>query len=170
MEKNSEARPIAALSTEAPGGRIRHLPGRIQFSGGLCLRRSDDSATPPSVWPAMDDLLPTKWLTHNGLCLSVSRRLAILNSTELDLSRDEFDLLAAVMESGEVVCSKADLALRLRHETYATNFYLSSADKRVIEAIIGSVRRKLTDGSTDPRWVETVHGVGYRLAAERSGS
>jgi len=105
------------------------------------------------------------WLEHNGLRVSNDMRLAILGSTELDLTRTEFDLLAALLESKRRVRSKADLALLLRGESYVTSYYVNEADKRAVEAHLSNLRRKLGDSLTAPRWLETVRGVGYRLAA-----
>ena len=105
------------------------------------------------------------WVEHNGLRLSNDMRLAILGSTELDLTRTEFDLLAALLESKRRVRSKADLALLLRGESYVTSYYVNEADKRAVEAHLSNLRRKLGDSLTAPRWLETVRGVGYRLAA-----
>jgi two-component system OmpR family response regulator len=105
------------------------------------------------------------WMEHNGLRLSNDMRLAVLDTTELDLTRTEFDLLAALMESKRRVRSKADLALLLRGESYVTSYYVNEADKRAVEAHLSNLRRKLGDSLTAPRWLETVRGVGYRLAA-----
>ena len=38
------------------------------------------------------------------------------------------------------------------------------ADRRSIESHIANLRRKLADSATKPRFIETVRGVGYRLA------
>jgi two-component system OmpR family response regulator len=105
------------------------------------------------------------WVEHNGLRLSNDTRLVVLENTELDLTRTEFDLLAALLESKRRVRSKADLALLLRGESYVTSYYVNEADKRAVEAHLSNLRRKLGDSLTAPRWLETVRGVGYRLAA-----
>jgi len=105
------------------------------------------------------------WIEHNGLRLSNDMRLAVLGNVELDLTRTEFDLLAALLESKRRVRSKADLALLLRGESYVTAYYVNEADKRAVEAHLSNLRRKLGDSLTAPRWLETVRGVGYRLAA-----
>jgi two-component system OmpR family response regulator len=118
----------------------------------------------PSTSAAKDERAED-WLEHNGLRLSNDMRLAVLGDTELDLTRTEFDLLAALLESKRRVRSKADLALLLRGESYVTSYYVNEADKRAVEAHLSNLRRKLGDSLTAPRWLETVRGVGYRLAA-----
>jgi len=114
---------------------------------------------------AVSDERADDWIEHNGLRLSNDMRLAMLGSAELDLTRTEFDLLAALLESKRRVRSKADLALLLRGESYVTSYYVNEADKRAVEAHLSNLRRKLGDSLTAPRWLETVRGVGYRLAA-----
>ncbi|MET0956113.1 MAG: response regulator transcription factor [Cryobacterium sp.] len=118
-----------------------------------------------AVGTAVTDDRAEDWMEHNGLRLSNDMRLAILGTTELDLTRTEFDLLAALLESKRRVRSKADLALLLRGESYVTSYYVNEADKRAVEAHLSNLRRKLGDSLTSPRWLETVRGVGYRLAA-----
>jgi len=114
---------------------------------------------------ASSDARADDWIEHNGLRLSNDMRLAMLGTSELDLTRTEFDLLAALLESKRRVRSKADLALLLRGESYVTSYYVNEADKRAVEAHLSNLRRKLGDSLTTPRWLETVRGVGYRLAA-----
>ena len=103
---------------------------------------------------------------HNGLRLSVSMRLASLDSVDLDLTRTEFELIAALLESKRRVRSKADLTLVLRGEHYVTAYFVDDSDKRAIEAHMSNLRRKLNDSAAVPRFIETVRGVGYRLAAQ----
>jgi two-component system OmpR family response regulator len=106
------------------------------------------------------------WSTHRELELDPDSRIARIGSRELDLTRTEFDLLAALMESKRRVRSKADLALVLRGESYVTTYFVGDADKRAIEAHMTNLRRKLGDDPTNPRFIETVRGVGYRLTSE----
>jgi len=105
------------------------------------------------------------WLEHNGLFVNSEMRLAEKDGKAIELTRSEFDLLNALMESQRRVRSKADLALLLRGESYVTAHFVSEADKRAIEVHMANLRRKLADSITTPRWIETVRGVGYRLAA-----
>lgn len=103
-------------------------------------------------------------LEHKGLELNSATRLAKLEGRPLELTRTEFDLLQAMLESGRRVRSKADLVRRLRAEDYDTGSYISDADERAVEVHMGNLRRKLGEDPRDPRWLKTVRGVGYQLA------
>jgi two-component system, OmpR family, response regulator len=105
------------------------------------------------------------WHEHNGLLLNLPMRIVRIDEEEVPLTRSEFDLLAALMQSGRRVRTKADLALLLRGESYVTSTFVSEADKRGIEVHMGNLRKKIGESSTTPRWIETVRGVGYRLTA-----
>jgi len=120
-----------------------------------------------------DDEVPTPdagWLAHRDLHLDPESRLVRMAGDELDLTRTEFDLLAALMESKRRVRSKADLTLVLRGESYVTSYFVGDADKRAIEAHMTNLRRKLGDNPANPRYIETVRGVGYRMTSEFSAS
>lgn len=106
------------------------------------------------------------WIAHRDLRVDPDTRIAVLAGSELDLTRTEFDLLQALMESKRRVRSKADLTLVLRGESYVTTYFVGEADKRAIEAHMTNLRRKLGDTPTNPRYIETVRGVGYRMTAE----
>lgn len=114
------------------------------------------------------DLTPTggAWVAHRDLQLDPDSRLVRVGGEELDLTRTEFDLLATLMESKRRVRSKADLTLVLRGESYVTSYFVGEADKRAIEAHMTNLRRKLGDNPANPRYIETVRGVGYRLTSE----
>ena len=118
--------------------------------------------------PAAGGLTPTgsAWVEHRDLQLDPDSRLVRVGGEELDLTRTEFDLLATLMESKRRVRSKADLTLVLRGESYVTSYFVGEADKRAIEAHMTNLRRKLGDNPANPRYIETVRGVGYRLTSE----
>lgn len=114
------------------------------------------------------DLTPTggAWVVHRDLRLDPDSRVVLVDGYELELTRTEFDLLATLMESKRRVRSKADLTLVLRGESYVTSYFVGEADKRAIEAHMTNLRRKLGDNPANPRYIETVRGVGYRLTSE----
>lgn len=107
-----------------------------------------------------------QWLAHRNLRLDLDSRIVMIDDVEVDLTRTEFDLLAALLESRRRVRSKADLTLLLRGESYVTTYFVGDADKRAVEAHMTNLRRKIGDNPAQPRFIETVRGVGYRLTAE----
>jgi len=106
----------------------------------------------------------TGWMRFNGLALNHETRVVTVNNSSVDLTRTEFDLLASLMSTGRRVRSKADLVLAMRGQQYVTSYFVNEADKRSVEVHIANLRRKLGDDAATPRYVETVRGVGYRLA------
>ena len=103
-------------------------------------------------------------MRFNGLALNHETRVVTVNNSSVDLTRTEFDLLASLMSTGRRVRSKADLVLTMRGQQYVTSYFVNEADKRSVEVHIANLRRKLGDDAATPRYVETVRGVGYRLA------
>ena len=106
------------------------------------------------------------WITHRDLQLNPETRIVLIGGQQVELTRTEFDLLATLLESKRRVRSKADLTLVLRGESYVTSYYVGEADKRAVEAHMTNLRRKLGDNPSNPRYIETVRGVGYRLTTE----
>jgi DNA-binding response OmpR family regulator len=92
-----------------------------------------------------------------GLELDLSSRRVTLDGSEIELSRKEFDLLAALMErAGRVVRRET-----LMEEVWDENWFGST---RTLDTHIGWLRQKLGDDATDPRFIHTVRGVGFRFA------
>jgi DNA-binding response OmpR family regulator len=104
------------------------------------------------------------WIRFNGLALNNETRVVTLGGGSVDLTRTEFDLLSSLLSTGRRVRSKADLVLTMRGQQYVTSYFVNEADKRSVEVHIANLRRKIGDDSTNPRFIETVRGVGYRLA------
>jgi DNA-binding response OmpR family regulator len=106
------------------------------------------------------------WLAHNGLRINEEMWLCDVDGAAVELTRSEFDLLLAIMQGARRVISKDSLALELRGD-YATTGYVSDSDRRAVEVHMANLRRKLNDPVASPRYIETVRGVGYRLADSR---
>jgi two-component system, OmpR family, response regulator RegX3 len=94
-------------------------------------------------------------LVAGGLEIDTRSRRATLRGGELALTPKEFDLLALLaMEPGAVV-SRAHVL----REVWNTDWYGST---KTIDVHVASIRKKLGDR----RWIETVRGVGLRLAPQ----
>jgi len=130
-----------------------------------------DNATPlvvaatPAPTPDTTAADSTGWLTHNGLRINGDMWLCDLDGAPVELTRSEFDLLLTLMAGKRRVISKDTLALELRGET--SGAYVSDSDRRAVEVHMANLRRKLSDNATSPRYIETVRGVGYRIAEPR---
>ncbi|MHA7262044.1 response regulator transcription factor [Arthrobacter sp. TMN-37] len=102
-------------------------------------------------------------LRHNGLVLDHHARTVSVDGTELSLTRSEFDLLHALLLAGGAVKTKAELVKVVRGEAPGESSYISDSDERAVEVHMGNIRRKLSEDPRNPRWLQTVRGVGYRL-------
>ncbi|GAA1844619.1 response regulator transcription factor [Microbacterium koreense] len=148
--------------------RPRELRARIE----AMLRRPRVPVGPPPTTeattstnepPPSADRSDEGWLDHRGLRVHPAMRIATREGAELDLTRSEFDILAELLDARGRVVSKADLTLMLRGDGYGSSTFVSDADARAIEVHMANLRRKLGETPSQPRWIETVRGVGYRL-------
>ena len=124
---------------------------------------SNGAAAQPAA-PGADE--ESGWLSHDGLRINEEMWLCDVDGDAVELTRSEFDLLLAIMQGARRVISKDALALELRGD-YATTGYVSDSDRRAVEVHMANLRRKLNDPVQSPRFIETVRGVGYRLADAR---
>ncbi len=89
------------------------------------------------------------------LVVDTLARRATLGADDLPLTTREFDLLAVLAaEPGHVVTRE-----RLLREVWNTDWL---GPTKTIDVHVASLRKKLGD----PRWIETVRGVGLRLAPQ----
>jgi DNA-binding response OmpR family regulator len=119
----------------------------------------------PSETASTDD--DADVLRHNGLVLDEGTRHVTVDGEPVDLTRTEFDLLASILASGGRVRTKGDLVRDIRSGSYAVASS-SEPEERAVEVHLGNLRRKLHDDPRQARWIQTVRGVGYRLAPPRA--
>ncbi len=91
-----------------------------------------------------------------GLVLNAGGRTAALDGSPLDLSPKEFDLLRFLMENEGRVVSKREVLAEVWREPYG------GAD-RTIDVHVSWLRKKLGETAHEPRYIQTVHGVGIKL-------
>lgn len=106
-------------------------------------------------------------LHHNGLDLNPETRSVSVDGVAISLTRSEFDLLQALLVGAGAVRSKTELVRVVRGDYYRADAYISESDERAVEVHIGNLRRKLGEDPVQPRWLQTVRGVGYRLSPAR---
>jgi DNA-binding response OmpR family regulator len=81
-----------------------------------------------------------------------------LDGEPLELTRKEFDLLALLMGQAGTVVSRE----RLIDEVWDVNWFGST---KTLDVHVSGLRKKLGDDPSDPRYLHTVRGVGFRFAS-----
>jgi len=90
------------------------------------------------------------------LILDQETRLVSVAGVNVELTPSEFGLLAALMGNPGRVFSRLELLERIQGDTY-------EGYERTIDVHIRNLRTKIEQDPRNPRYVETVYGVGYRL-------
>ncbi|MEA2149180.1 MAG: two-component system, OmpR family, response regulator RegX3 [Solirubrobacteraceae bacterium] len=98
-----------------------------------------------------------------GLLVDRAGRHVSLDGEEIALARKEFDLLARLAADAGRVVTRADLIA----DVWDTNWF---GPTRTLDVHIGWLRGKLGDSPSAPRFIHTVRGVGFRLAAPDEAS
>lgn len=92
-----------------------------------------------------------------GLAIDLEARTVSLDGQVLELTRTEFDLLAALADRPRQAFTRRQLIERV----WGSDWY---GDEHIVDVHIGHLRRKLGDDPGSPRHIRTVRGVGYGMA------
>jgi two-component system response regulator RegX3 len=112
------------------------------------LRRS---ATPEADTPAL--------LTVGDMEMNLHTHSVAHAGSSVDLTLKEFELLRMLMEGAGRVVSRTDLI----DEVWDPNWYGST---KTLDVHVSSLRKKLGDDPSDPRYIHTVRGVGFRFSSQ----
>jgi len=93
------------------------------------------------------------------LSIDPSRRKVTRDGEEVQLTPLEFEILLAMARDPGVVFTREQLMDRVWG-------YRDYAGGRVVDSHVARIRRKLGEDGAEPRFVRTVHGVGYAFADE----
>jgi len=119
---------------------MRELVARIR----AVLRRTAQQGPPADVLRAAD------------ITLDAGSRTVTVGDQVVHLTPTEFDLLATLMSAPGHVYSRSALLERLQG-------YAFEGIERTIDVHVRNLRRKIEPDPGQPRYVETVFGVGYRF-------
>ena len=97
-------------------------------------------------------------LEAGPLRLDLAARRAFRADRELNLAPREFDLLSLLMRNRGAVLSRDLLLARVWGEDFP-------GDPRTVDVHIRWLRQKIEADPSNPEWIVTVRGVGYRFEA-----
>lgn len=124
---------------------LRELAARVR----AVLRRAAKAPAPPSVLRAADIVVD-----RIGHTVMVGNR-------QVDLTPSEFDLLVTLMSAPGRAFTRSEL---LEHLQQGIVF---EGVERTIDVHIRNLRTKIEPEPSDPRYIQTIYGVGYRFTPDR---
>jgi DNA-binding response OmpR family regulator len=122
---------------------LRELAARVK----AILRRMERIGGSPAAGP----------VARGPLAIDPARRRVTLAGREVPLTPLEFEILLTLARQPGVVFTREQLMDRVWG-------YRDYAGGRVVDSHVARIRRKLGEDGGEPRFIRTVHGVGYAFA------
>jgi len=127
---------VKPFSTDELLARVRALLRRVQRPGSF-----------------------VKEVTFGDVQIDFVKQTATRKRKLIHFTAKEFAMLRLLAEAnGEPISRERFLDLVWGYAAFPTT--------RTVDTHIGSLRRKIEKNPDEPRWIKTVHGVGYRLERE----
>jgi len=92
-------------------------------------------------------------INYEGITIDERKHTILLNNKRVELTVKEFELLLALVKSANIVMTRDMLLERIWG-------YSFDGETRTVDVHIRSLRKKLGDFGD---YIETVHGIGYKL-------
>ncbi len=124
---------------------MRELTARIK----ALIRRASKSQSETDILRAADITLDRK-----GHLVEIANQL-------IELTPSEFDLLAVLMSAPGRTYSRVELLERLGETTFLEGY------ERTVDVHIHNLREKIEPDPSQPIYIQTVYGTGYRFTRER---
>ena len=105
---------------------------------------------------AGQELQPAALLQAGEVLLDRDEHTVKVSGRPVSLTPSEFDLLAVLISSPGRVFSRAELLIKLQGTSFA-------GIERTIDVHIRNLRAKIEPEPSQPHYIETVFGVGYRF-------
>ena len=99
----------------------------------------------------------TSVLHFGDLTIDVDRRSVAVAGKPIELTATEFDLLRVLAEAPGRPFTRSQLVERVYDVAFA-------GYDRTVDAHIKNLRRKIEPDPHDPRYIQTIYGVGYKFA------
>jgi DNA-binding response OmpR family regulator len=98
-------------------------------------------------------------IAFDGVEVDLGRRVATIEGTPVELTAKEFDVLAFLVGHARQVFSRSDLLERVWGSS------VEWQDPATVTVHIRRIRLKIEQDPQNPRWLQTVWGVGYRFGS-----
>jgi DNA-binding response OmpR family regulator len=131
---------------------LRELTARVQ----AVLRRTNRSTLPPKTPSSDEDPKRLRW---KDLEVDFESFRVKKNGQSLELTAVQFDILALLLKSPSRAFSRLQILEQVRDTSFA-------GYERTIDVHVKNLRKTLGDDVKEPRYIETVRGIGYRLGTE----
>lgn len=96
-------------------------------------------------------------LKHGPIVLDTLAHEVTVEGQQVELTRTEFELLQALMLTPKEAVSRRDLVTKVWDSTWV-------GDERIVDVHIGNLRKKLNFPAPGVHFIDTIRGVGYRMA------
>jgi len=100
---------------------------------------------------------PAEVIRIDDLTLDRNRYIAVLPTGEVSLTPTEFEILATLVSQPCRIFSRSQLLVAVRGVSFESY-------ERAIDSHIRNLRRKIEPDDGEPKYIITVHGVGYKFA------
>lgn len=119
-------------------------------------RDAPDTAASPMQFSSA--IVPLSGQAQFGaLMLDTDQRIVTVDGKEVPLTRIEFDLLAELCRKPRGISMRSDLLVSVWGQP-------SDGDAHIVDVHLSNMRRKLSAAKPGTRFVQTVRGMGFRLA------
>ncbi len=98
-------------------------------------------------------------LRQGEITIDRAGRITTVSGQTVDLTPSEFDLLSTLMATPGRVFSRLELLDRLQGVAY-------EGYERTIDVHIRNLRTKIEPDPSNPNYIETVYGSGYRFSVK----
>ncbi len=98
----------------------------------------------------------TKKESNSDLILNENEREIYLKNNSLNLTQAEYEILAYFIKKEGNSISREEILNSVNAISYDSSF-------KSIDVIVGRIRTKLNDSSKNPKYIQSVRGIGYRL-------
>ncbi|MFC4811862.1 response regulator transcription factor [Paenibacillus sp. GCM10023250] len=132
--------------------RVGNILRRVGRSGGGSVRGASGAAAP-------EERQPAGVLTFEGLAIYPAERRVAVDGADAELTVKEFDLLLTLAGSPGRVFSRSQLLSLI----WDIGF---EGDTTTVTVHIRRLREKLEPAPSEPRWIKTVWGIGYKFDAK----